>query len=409
MHTIRIYNSHTTVLLAGPLAAPPFGAARLLDGGPENTRLDLALSGSPQQMADGLQALGRALDAPAWLEVTPTEGGETWQTPLSAWALRRAADGTQDRHLNLTRADFWEGSLRSLPLNDTLQPVTLTNHSDAHSGHSHSAAIRAADCAGDLPAPLRLEIGVPAGGADPLGNARLALDAGADGPTLQAEDAFCPITSSTRSDAACSGGACRNLTWSSNDETAVLRWSLDSAALAACAGRAFRPLLRLTGLNLLSGLDFHLRLAYSGMLLADENGCARAALNTSLVELPPIFLPPFAPAGMPLQALELWLYARRSGGAAVELDDLLLLPAANWRSLQAAVSVPPGCTLADSSVEPYAYTVSAAGQALASHNAGGELLLAPGLDQRLALLAVDSPPGMSLTLLASYWPRRRVL
>lgn len=402
MHSIRILNPHTSVALLGPEAAPPFGMAILADGGPADTCLELALAGSPAQIDAGLTALGRALEAPAWLEVTLHESGQPWRTPLQGWALRTPAGGPLDRHLRLTRAAYWEGDRRALPLNSSLEAAVLTNQPGGN-----SAAILAGDCAGDLPAPLRLEIGVPLTGSNPLADILLALDAGSDAPALQAEEAVSPVVTSLRSDPTCSGGACRSLSWSGDAETAVARWDLSPAALSACAGRAFRPLLRLTGLNLLDGLDMRLRLSYPGVALPDETPAVRVRLNRAGVELPPIFLPPFAVETDPPGALELWLLAQRAGGGALELDDLLLLPAAHVRSLRAALNLPPGWTLVDHGEQ--AYALNPQGEALASHNPGGQLALAPSRDQRLTVVALDAPPTMGLLLRAFYRPRRSLL
>lgn len=402
MHSIRIYNSHTSVALLGPLAAPPFGTTRLADGGPEDTRLELALSGSPAEIDAGLTALGRALESPAWLELTLQEGGEPWRTPLQGWALRTPAEGPLDRHLRLTRAAYWEGSLRVLPLNGSVNAVTLINQPGGN-----SVTLQGVDCAGDLPAPLHLEIGVPLTESSPLAHVLLSLSAGSDAPVLQAEDAFSPVVTSLRSDPTCSGGACRSVSWSGDAETAVARWNLNSTALSACAGRTFRPLLRLTGLNQQDGLDLRLRLSYPGVALPDETPAMRARLNSACIELPPIYLPPCTFETAPPGALEIWLLAQRIGGAALELDDLLLLPAANVRSLRAALSLPPGWTLVDDGEQACALNLQ--GEALASHNPGGLLALTPGRDQRLTVVALDSPPGMNLTLRAFYRPRRSLL
>lgn len=322
-----------------------------------------------------------------WLESEPLN-----QTP---------ARGSFSLRLYLRRSAHWRKPAAALPLSNANgsrleMGISLYNHHDGDAAHQNFADIAAADLSGGLPAPLslRLRLIEPAGQTlrqvIVAAGSRLTLGGEAFPHALEGEDAVpaADCTASSLLSGGASGGAYRRVQWTRPDSAALLRWTLSGYRLGFCAGRTFRPVLRLISPPP-EGVYLRWRLLDGNANLLEESPAAPAQPQQSLqvtagLNLPPRWLPQIIPAGL---TLELRAESRDAGLKTLDVDFLHLLPAdEGWLQLQALNGASAGEVWLDGERQ-LAYARSAGGETAFTHTlAGRPPHLLPGSDYRLYLL-----------------------
>ncbi len=398
--------------------------------------IELALEdGDPLAIAAGLEALERAVaqveaarGVGVYLFQQARPGEETWRSRLLEARLEPAAGergrGSLGVRVCLLRENAWEGALRDAPLSNVhgarvTAGLSVDNHLDGL--HCNFVEIDGGDVGGGLPAPVVLSVqnttqdtersllilagqAVFADGEAPDGLPHfLEGEAGTGGTTVLQPG--------------CSAGACQALSWSAPVYTELLAWTLSSAQLRACAGRSFRPLLRLHEAPAYNDLWLELHLS-NGSLSVRSLPKVLAPPTCELIELPVMQLPPApleascAPDASPL-TLTLCATRNAAGTHSLKVDFLALLPLEGWRRYEALAGLAWQETLVDDGGEGVCSALSAAGLRQVSHLAYGKgLKLTPGRRQRLYFLH-DCGPGApverTLRVRVQYRPRRRLV
>ncbi len=333
------------------------------------------------------------------------------------------ARGGYSLRLYLRRTAHWRKPAAALPLSNAngslLETgISLYNHHDGDAAHQNVADIRAADLSGGQPAPLglRLRLLEPTGetlqqvilaagsrltwGGDAFSHA-LEGESAAAGPDCTASTL---LTSSTAS-----GGMFRRVEWSRSDSAGLLRWSLSADQLGFCAGRLFRPVLRLVTPPT-EGVYLRWRLLDSSSSLLEESPAVPVQPQRSLqvtggLYLPPRWLPQITPAAL---TLELRAESRDAGLKTLDVDFVHLLPAEGWLQL-AALNGAASSEVWVVGETRLACSRSSSGETAFTHTLTGQPPhLLPGNDYRLYLLW-ETESGAPLTsrceVQAFYAPR----
>lgn len=438
MYSLRITCGTESLWLHGPSAAAPVKGARrqpiprALEGGRCEEQIDWLLEGTPAAIQLALQTVERLLarartGVSAGLHLMPTAADTEWEARLLDGRAELLGSGTPERgrgaqavRLLLTRSDYWQGSLTALPLSNpnganVTDGLPLFNHCDADALHANYADANGAQ--GSLPAPAQVELIHDRSGPEPLGD--LWLGAGLaplPGGMLEGEAGASTLTTQILSDAACSGGAYRRVSWSSNAELDVLHWELSQGWLGQAGGRCFRPLLRVANHFAFGDMRLFVQVRSAASVLF-ESPAVTLQPGVRLQELPPVLLPPWLPVMDAPAALTLALIGRRVGGGSttLDVDFVALLPLQGWRRYASLAGLPYGARLIDDPLSGRCVVLHPQDGELAGHAAHGPgLEVQPGQAQRFsALFATGSPAGMDIAaqvrLKVSYRPRRRTL
>ncbi len=438
MYSLRITCGSESLWLHGPsVTAPVRGARRqpiqrALEGGRCEEQIDWLLEGTPASIQLALQTVERMFSRAragqtAGLRLMPTAADTEWEARLLDGRAELLGGGTPERgrgsqavRLLLTRSDYWQGSLTALPLSnpngtDVTDGLALFNHCDSDALHANYAD--AAGAQGSLPAPAQVELIHDRSGPEPLGD--LWLGAGLaplPGGMLEGENGVTNLTTQVLSDATCSGGAYRRVSWSSNAELDALHWELAQGWLGQAGGRCFRPLLRAANHFTFSDLRLFVQVRSAASVLF-ESPAVTLQPGVRLQELPPVLLPPWVPVLDPPAALTLALIARRVGGGSttLDVDFVALMPLQGWRRYASLAGLPYGARLIDDPLTGRCVVLHPQSGELAGHAAYGPgLEVQPGQAQRFwSLFSTGSPAGMDIAaqvrLKVTYRPRRRTV
>ncbi|GAP09370.1 hypothetical protein BECAL_00513 [Bellilinea caldifistulae] len=336
---------------------------------------------------------------------------------------QRPARGGYSLRLYLRRAADWRKPAAALPLTNAngVQRETglaVYNHHDGDPAHQNFADIRAADLSGGQPAPLSLRLRL----LEPMGEtlrqvilaagSRLTWGGEAFLHSLEGESAAagpdCTASNVLNSGAA-SGGAYRRVQWTRSDSASLLRWTLSAERLGFCAGRLFRPVLRLFSPPP-EGVYLRWRLLDGNANPLEESPDVAVQTQRSLqvtggLHLPPGWLPQITPAAL---TLELRAESRDTSLKTLEVDFVHLLPTEGWLELHALNGASASEVWVDGERQ-IAYSRSSAGETAFTHAlTGSPLHLLPGSDYRLYLLW-ETESGAPLTsrceVQAFYAPR----
>lgn len=443
MQCLRLLSGSQALILAGEgLTIPWRGARRAthsVPGGQVEELLDLGLEGTPTEIVNALAGLQAAL-APApdlRLELTPSAEEGPWTTPvltasaeLAGEATGERARGSQGVRLRLTHPAYWEGSERALPLSNlhgesVTSGLLLDNCEDPAAGRTAHADVAGEELAGELAAPLSVELANTLTPGLEIGTVFLSglvlapgESPGATPPLcLEAEGAASDLSTAPLVDASCSGGMAVRLSWSAAGPQRALEWLLPSEALSACDWRGFKPLLRLAEPAGEEPLWAAWRLLCDGVLLAQSEPVGLAP-GAELQELPPLVLPPSgkARAGDTPYPLSLALWLERgasSGSASLAADFLAVLPLDSWRVLRPVKPLPAGWRLVDDSSLAQPQALDPGGRALATHLRSGPGLSAlPGRALRVSVHFAGGaiwPATAQVKLSLRYRPRRALV
>lgn len=353
---------------------------------------------------------------------------ETWRSEIVSGIVQ--ADNPL-RTLNVPAVDvfivctlrpFWETVVeRELPLDNSSAGakatggVTIYNHDDATSGHDNWTDIAAADVAGNVPAPLRIQIKNTSGVDLATRNfyqSNNAFHVPTTFPHILEGEAATYATPTA--DANSSGGYYERRSWvTSIDHTVSLfNWDLSAALLAGGAGGFFRVLCRFASTPP-SGMEFQLRLMFPAggtPLTAFWSGPKFTSTDKPLQDLGVIQLPPGI-ASPSHYEMALVLSAAYTGTSQLDIDFLQITPAnATKHFLQVGYLIPPNDFIVNDGPENRVYNIDAATGLQVNIFSGYSSVLNvwPNRDQRLIFLHDDSSMTISRTWLvqAFYRPRR---
>jgi hypothetical protein len=297
-----------------------------------------------------------------------------------------------------TRKNYWEGEEMQVPLTNssatrTYNSITIYDHDDSGSNHDNWVSIAQDDVFGDLPGPARVEITNSQSGwyTDRYYIGQNYTDPANFSHILEAEYA---TGASGTSDSYCSGGEYVSITVTSGAEQEILKWSLDSTAQVAAAGRWYKPLVRFrwdAGGGSIMEQGGANPISYRMIIKIGTATIFTGSLAYRTGELPPIRIPPQLGSLGSLGNIDLVLCASQNTGTSktIGIDFVELQPLDGWRKLVLPTYLMQYTyRLIDDAIEGEAYmdTGSGSGKVAAKGRYGSQILLEPAKLQRLYFL-----------------------
>jgi hypothetical protein len=333
--------------------------------------------------------------------------------------LRRLGDNNPTVRVAViwTRAPWWEGPEAELQLSANGQGAATggrTTYNDPANGNWVQVA--AAQIAGNLPAPIRLQLMNTAGASKNFRRVFVGVNAFSDPDNLvhflQGEARI--SGGSVDSDAAHSGGQALEVTLSGTPT--AYSWTLPQADLQRTKGRRFRLLLRTPGATGSLYVQPQIRTTAGTLLWTGDELPLTTPIYESWQDLGIVPLPPGGYSGGSAQ-LRLALALRGSGVALLDVLQLTALDDYLHMELPGVgMAIGNNEAIVHDSIERLVYHLSGSVHAPLSTAFGGELLLQPGVNNRLYILhqlnaaqtggAGDAPIGNTLSVRAYYRPRR---
>jgi len=390
---------------------------------------------STSAMQTAMQTLGRLFDTMrrrraigvgprVYLQWQPDGDSTTWRSELidarieyqddtlSAWGQAKSPAS-----LSIERVPYWEGALTQLPLTNAngtnnTSGLTVWNHDDSGTGHDNYVQIAAADVAGTIAAPVKLELTNATGGAQTYDTIWAATNAFCDPANLthvlEAETivGVSPNYDSIGSNADSSNG---QYVVKAVNGTLSQFFNLSAALLAKTQGHDFHLLARFRNWG-----DMYVRPSiYDGSgaykLRGGDEREIRGVTTAAIVDLGVM---PFPPGGYATAyaAHQLNLYYRTTGAVSVQLDCFMLFPAVAFRRLSIVGSVANGAKITDDPIEDRAYVTASSVDTPAVVRRSSPVQVWPNTLQRIyfawGLQNTTSPIDQTFTVKAWYRPRR---
>jgi hypothetical protein len=317
------------------------------------------------------------------------------------------------------RRHYWEGAETQIPLTNgngtnNTSGLTVRNHDDGGAGDDNYVQIAAADVAGDIDAPLRLEMTNNYNSATKASNFWIARNVLSDPANLtHILEAEAGSGGTTQADATCSGGNRKDFSWSATTEQELLSWDLSTALLNACSGNYFRVLARFLSM---SYSDMWMRWRIKLVLTTIWEG-PQFLLTASapIQDLGVLQLPPYMVGAGDLYPLALVLCAQRkqSGTHYLYLDFAQLSALDGYRKLSPrGYGLEYQARIVDDGIGGFTYTDgwSPAGKTGHYVSTGERITVTPGRLQRIYFLhdtvAGSAAIERTLSVKAYYRPRR---
>jgi len=226
------------------------------------------------------------------------------------------------------RRFYWEGPEAELALDNgstgskQTGGVTIYNHDDAGSGHDNWVDIDGDDVAGDIPAPLRIQMQNTYNDTSRSYRVRIASNVFANPSSLahilEGEDADSVAGSAAATaNSDSSGGYYQTASWSGSSEAKAYSWDLAAAYLANCKGYRFRILGRVHSAT--SGLRMRIKVLFAGLTVVAESPEVDIS-SSGVQDFGVIQLPPWLPGETDLYEISLALYGRRADGGTVTVS-----------------------------------------------------------------------------------------
>lgn len=331
-------------------------------------------------------------------------GHVTWSTEPARRQLG-ATTNTVEVAVMWTRSNYWEGDEVELELSASGQSAATGGRSINNSGNSW-VTISAAQVAGSLDAPVRLEMTNATGAARAYNAVHVACNHENDPANftylIEGEDAS---GGSSVANGACSGGNARSVTVATS---ATLVWTLASTMMEDASGAPFVVLARIQSATGTVSVRPELRSGGVTVWRANEpvfiGQTTPHLLSLGTLRLPPL---PWEAAG---PSMQLALVLDATASQTVLVDFLAFLPATSYRLLLTmAASLANGVVLVDNGVDGYAGARSSGAILPVLSPRGTPILLRPNTTQRLYVLQhtlTDCIVGDAFTVRAWYRPRR---
>jgi hypothetical protein len=401
---------------------------------PVAERFDLIVTGSStSDLASKVSAITQALDYArrwnvgpigAWLNFSP-DSSATWRTRVTdgyialdakldpRWRQNKAVVSVVLEHL-----PYWEGPEVQVPLTNgngsqNTNGLNVYNSNDGSGNspniHQNYAEISAGSVGGNLPAACRIEMTNQYNISYGVSWIWMAHNVYADPANFQH---YIPGASAAYP----SGGASQSLTWTGDTQQLIARWTLNTAYLNSALGRWFK-VLAVTNTYSLYGIWLQAKITYpSGSPLTVVGSGQETALTDGmpLQDIGTIQIPPWLTAAGNLEAVDLCIYARKTGGGSMNFNYLQITPLDSYRILR-----PRGYELSyqqklvDDSINNYLYLDDPSGKAGYYTAVGDPIKLIPGKLQRLYFLQMGSSGDIlaarSIMTKLFYRPRRASL
>ncbi len=350
-----------------------------------------------------------------------------WRSEILDYRLELGEDaavGLYQARLECTlivvRRFYWEGTtLTNLALSNSATSgatsgLNIYNHDDSGTGHDNWVQIASTDVTGVLPAGCQVRLTNNIGASRTFTKIYLALNAYSDPANfshiLEGESRASGGT--VVSDAtAYSNGQALNFTIGSGitPGTAAFVWTLPAATLQDAAGRPFRLLARFVGGSGTTTAYAEVRAANGTSVLWRGDTVAMPDLYGGLLDFGVVPLPP---GGYSTAYGALTLALTFTGVALRYLDFIQLTPMDAFTMIECVAPCANGETVVADSIENRQYIVSGSAELSYASASGGELLLHPGVINRLLVLQ-ENLTGTNrgeiyemFTVLVRYRPRR---
>ena len=397
--------------------------------------IDLTFYGaSTSAMQNAMQSLGRLFDTMrrrrsigvgprVYLQWQPDGDATTWRSELldarieyqddtlTAWGQAKSPAS-----LSIEREPFWEGALTQLPLTNAngtsnTSGLTVWNHDDSGVGHDNYVQIAAADVAGTIPAPVKIELTNATGSTQAYDTIWAATNAFCDPANfvhvLEAESAVVTGSyDSIGSNADSSGG---QYVVKAVNLANTQFFDLSAALLAKTQGHDFHLLARYRNYG-----DMYVRpnlydATGAYILRTGDEREIKAVSTNAIVDLGVIPLPPGGYSTTPA-AHRLCLKYRTTGAVSVQLDCFMLFPAVAFRRLSIVGSVANGAKITDDPIEDRAYVTASGVDTPAVVRRSSPVQVWPNTLQRIyfawGLQNTTAPIDQTFTVKAWYRPRR---
>lgn len=311
--------------------------------------------------------------------------------------------------------------------NDTSSDVVRGGTASSATDYDNYVSINDEDVAGDLPAPVKIEIlhSINSGTSEKeififhnVYSSPFTLD-----PIIEAEDGatadVLTVTAGSASEE--SGVLYANMTWTATTETNIGMFTLNTTDLSKCAGGRFAIIARWK--EAFPYTDMYLRLRLISAINLDTiwDGNLQLVNSTSgLTWLDTVRLPPFLIGQASLKGVFLRMRGLRnqSGAHSLDLDYLMLCPISGEGGWKRFVSIDDGITYNEyfthDGIEGITYRTDTSSKIVSEFSEyGGPILLEPNRDQRLYFLtrSVDdlNRKGNYYSVKVWYRPRRSSL
>jgi len=248
-----------------------------------------------------------------------------------------------DVGLVIERLPFWESfSETELPLTNgngtnVTGGINVFNCNDGSGSppnkRNNYVQISGSHVGGNLPAPVRVWLQNLYDSSNRISNLYLSQN------VFSNPSSFTHIIEGERaawggSNVASSGasaGYYRNITWSGNNQTIIARYSLPSSIISNGGGRYFKIYAAL--MNSVSNTYIQARITFpSGypITIIQEDQEILIPTGERFIEIGTLQIPPWLIDQNDLYSLDLSLYGRKSGGGALAIDFLYLMPAESF-------------------------------------------------------------------------------
>lgn len=270
--------------------------------------------------------------------------------------------------LNWVRRFYWEQanevtlSMYNPGQAKTTSPVPI--HGTTDSGRYDYVDIDNSDIAGDMEAPVAVQLYNSYNDTDRLGSVYAGLNYRSNPASLvhiiEGEStAYGTQQPGSSTPASYSGGYYRSFSWSGTGENNIALWTLGQTLLNACKGNHFRFYARFATAVSYADLYLRLKVTLGSMTTTLWRGPqVLVKQSTKSMILGSVQLPPYKTLDAPYP-LELVLTAQRDGAGphTLNLDYFRLLPMDEWRDYQdMGYGTAYGVTLVDDGPNDIVYT-----------------------------------------------------
>ena len=331
-----------------------------------------------------------------WVMFAPQDGEDTWQSRIVNGTIfhdsRLSVRWKQQRsrvQVVIERNPYWE----------TIEPVTLlvdnsageagltadiVNHEDAGAGDDFYIEIDDDQVEGVLPTPAIIEFKNTVDSARTVENLYVAHFAASE-PHNPPTASGLILEGTGESDAGCSSGTYKALSWSDENESQTASWSLATADLRQ---RYYKFVARFKDTFAYTDLWLKIKLLSGSDILAETRWALMSA-SKSLQVIGSIQIPPFRHGNyIDIGNLTVGLYEKRAGGSGTaNLDFLAMMPQDSWRKFGAISGLAYNETLMDNPVEETLVTASGANYKVTHMlDEGNPVMLQPGVKNVLYFL-----------------------
>ena len=385
---------------------------------------------STSAMMTAIQTLQRLLDGirrkQAWgvgptvyLQFQPDGDSTVWRSEMTDARLEYSEDtlsvygqAKMPATLVLQRMPYWEGALTQIPLTNAsatgnTSGITIYNHDDSGTNHDNYVQIAAADVAGSLPAPVKLELTNNVGSTQSWKQIWLACNAFSDPANfthiLEGETQV--VGGSTGSNADSSNSGYATITINTQD---VHQWTLSAALLQDAQGYDFHMLARFRSVN---GTVYIRPAIYDSsgsyaLWQGDETQITQT--SDTIVDLGVCPLPPGG-YGTAYAAQRYYWGLRSASSVVVQTDFVAWFPANTFRKLRMLSTTANGAKVTDDQPEGRAYTVVSSAETPNVAVSGMPLTVWPNTLQRIYVLwsYFDLSASIATTMSVKAWYRPR--